>query len=605
MTNLPRPPRALTTACIIAVALLVALATAMCTPVTPPTPTPAPAETEGAADAAPPLSLPNGIASGDVTSTSVVLWARADAPGVLTFTWGTDLAQAVDARTATIDDALAPVTVAVAGLTPGAAYQYQVTTASGASQAGRFRTPAPPGVHQGLRFGVSGDWRGDLTPFPALKNAPDRDLAFFVALGDEIYADIPSPAVPDHPATTLAEFYAKYAESLTPREGVNYWADLRAAAPLFAVIDDHEVVDNFSGGAPAADDPRFGGPGRVNQSELYRTGMAAFEAYMPLAVTRYGEVPGDDGRMAGAPDLYRYRTFGDAAALFVVDMRSFRDPPLPKIDPSAPGDVARFTADSFDPARTVLGKGQLARLQADLLAAQQAGVTWKFVALPDPIQLLDRTSAHDRFEGYAAERTELLRFIAERGITNVVFIAADIHGTLVNDLSYQATPDGAHLPVAAWEITVSPAAMWAPYGPTKVFIYENEGRLSEAEVETYRSLPVRNDMDSAPDDRDDFVKAALDAQLAELGHDPIGLLSPEQSAESGAPVSATLLEGDYIASHVYGWTEFEIDPVTQALTVTTWGIPPYAELALGRDPAEVARRTPEVVSRFVVEKQSP
>ena len=235
-------------------------------------------------------------------------------------------------------------------------------------------------------------------------------------------------------------------------------------------------------------------------------------------------------------------------------------------------------------------------LQADLLDAQQRGVTWKFVALPDPIQLLDRTSAHDRYEGYAAERTDLLRFIAEQGISNVVFIAADIHGTLVNNLTYQEDGQGPQLPVAAWEITVSPVAMWAPYGPTKVFIYAEESRLSEAEVATYRSLPVRNDTDSTPDDRDDFVKAALNAQLAELGRDPIGL-------DERALVPATLVEGDYIAGHVYGWTEFEIDAATQALTVTSWGIAPYTEKALAQDAAEVAGRVPEVVSRFVVERE--
>ena len=113
---------------------------------------------------------------------------------------------------------------------------------------------------------------------------------------------------------------------------VNYWATLRSATPIFAVIDDHEVADNFAGGTPAASDPRFGGSplgaGRVNESALYRTGLAAFQAYMPLAALRYGAVPGDDGRMRGAPDLYRYRTFGDDATLYVVDMRSFRDAPL-------------------------------------------------------------------------------------------------------------------------------------------------------------------------------------------------------------------------------------------------------------------------------------
>ena len=47
------------------------------------------------------------------------------------------------------------------------------------------------------------------------------------------------------------------------------------------------------------------------------------------------------------------------------------------------------------------------------------------------------------------------------------------------------------------------------------------------------------------------------------GLDPIGL--------EGGLVNATLDVGGWSATHYYGWSEFEIDAVTQELTITTWG----------------------------------
>src|SRR5690606_39964051 len=63
------------------------------------------------------------------------------------------------------------------------------------------RSSALDGERQGLRFGASGDVRGDLAPYPAIANAPGRDLDFFVHLGDTVYADFPSPAVPKQAQT--------------------------------------------------------------------------------------------------------------------------------------------------------------------------------------------------------------------------------------------------------------------------------------------------------------------------------------------------------------------------------------------------------------------
>ncbi|MEZ4719247.1 MAG: alkaline phosphatase D family protein [Caldilineaceae bacterium] len=139
----------------------------------------------------------------------------------------------------------------------------------------------------------------------------------------------------------------------------------------------------------------------INQTELYSNGLATSFAFNPLQAERYG-VMGGDGRMDGAPKLYRYRLFGLDAALFILDARLFRDLPLARPDRNDPADVARFRAETFRPERTMLGQAQMADLQRDLLT--QAHVTWKFIAIPEPIQHRGLMSAQDRFEGYAAER---------------------------------------------------------------------------------------------------------------------------------------------------------------------------------------------------------
>ena len=65
-------------------------------------------------------------------------------------------------------------------------------------------------------------------------------------------------------------------------------------------------------------------------------------------------------------------------------------------------------------------------------------------------------------------------------------------------------------------------------------------------------------------------------------------------------IDATLLQGGYVSAHTFGWTEFDIDADTQALTVTTWGIPAYTLEQLQADPQSVLDLVPEIVSQFVV-----
>lgn len=538
----------------------------------------------------PPPSLPHGIAAGDISHTSAVLWTRSTATGPVTFTHRLKSTGPPTATIVTVQDPTVPVTLPLTGLQPDSQYAYTVTNSAGAQTSGQFRTPALPGESRGLRFGAFADWRGDLPPYPAIANAPQRNLDFFVVLGDSIYADFESPAYGQ--ARFLPEFRIKHAEVYSTAAGFNAWANLRASTALYATIDDHEILNDFAGGQLAAESRYFGETsGYVNQARRFRHGLQAFLEFNPLQWEQY-PAPLPDSRSAGRIRLYRYRTFGSDAALLLLDARSFRDPPLPKPDPDDPASVASFRQNALNPNRTLLGQTQLDDLQRDLLDAQALGITWKFIALPEPIQPLDLTSAQDRYAGYAAERNRLLSFIAENGITNVVFIAADVHGTLVNDLALPGATGTANPPPPAFEITVGSVAFWAPYGQTKIWELDRRGLLSQQEQRRYSQLPVQNDRDDASDDRDDFIKAYLNRQFARMGHSPVGLADSRLDAE--------LLQGDYIAVHSYGWTEFAIDRASQALTVTTYGVPPYTAEQMAQNAGRILATPPRIVSQFVV-----
>jgi alkaline phosphatase D len=536
------------------------------------------------------------VASGDVTSHSAVVWADPTVAGSVLFEVSSDAGFSSIAASATTDaSGSVPVHARVDGLAPGTDYFYRAIVPAGDVLVGTFSTAADGG-YQGLSFGVSGDWRGGNTPYAGLKNAGDADLDFFVQLGDAIYADRPSPAFPGDQARTLDEFRLRYEETLTERGGANFLADLRSHVAQFATIDDHEVTDDFQGAAPAASDPRFGTTvGLINETALYRNGLQAFQDYQPIE-SRVWSGTGD-ATVDGRPDLYREQDYGQDATMILTDARSFRDQGLVAWNGKT-SDAARFIGQSFTPGRTMLGDPQLERLEADLVQAQADGQLWKFVHVPEPIQNLGPAEASDRFEGYAAERTELLKFIKEEGISNVVFVTADIHGTVVNNLTYQEGPGGPQIALDAFEISTGSVAFSPAFGPSVIGLASRFGLLSSQQVDFYNSLPVADDADSALNDKDDFLKFVINSQLDAFGYDRVGL--NDNLAQANGLVDATLLQGDYVAAHTFGWTRFDIDPGSHELTVTTYGIPTYNEADALANPEAIASRTPIVVSQFKV-----
>ena len=558
-----------------------------------------------------PSSLPNGISSGDTTQTSTVLWTRSAIAGAVRFqVKGED--GVIVADTVLVKNPLKPVKFAVENLTPGKHYRYKVTSPDGQSLKGEFKTAAEADSDEGLSFGVSGDWRGELAPYPAIKNAHRKNLDFFVKLGDTIYADIPSPAVPKGQAKTLAEYRAKHQEVYASHSDINSFADLQRDVSIFSTIDDHEIINDFSGGASVTTDPRFlETTGLINQTTLYKNGLQAFVEYNAINNKSYPLT--GDSLTDGRPDLYRAQRYGRTAGIYILDARSFRDQELPGVGNIAdPTQIGSFIAKSFDAGksstRTMLSRRQLARLKADLMAGQKDGIIWKFVVLPEPIQNLGVLGAADRYEGYASERSELLRFIDEQAIKNVIFIAADIHGTVINDLAYQRREDvlkalattGNPLTApqritSAFEITTGSVAFDPAFGDavTRLLALVPGGQiildqlLASANVNTideFKKLPMTI--------KNAAMQGLINQQLNSLGYTPIGL-------QDNNLINATLRQGSNAALFSFGWTRFDIGS-NHTLKITTYGIEPYTAQNMANNSAEILSRQPKTVSQLIV-----
>ncbi len=565
-------------------------------------------------------TLPNGVAAGDTTQTSSVLWTRSTEQGNVTFEYSTepDFSKVLAKVEKTVTDINQPVKVQINGLNPGTKYYYRVTNAANDSLTGQFKTALPLKVYGGLRFGVSGDWRGNLAPYTAIINAVGRDLDFFVAHGDTVYADVPSPAfsgVSDSRfpkgsrtfALNLDEFRAKHNEVYYPRYEMNTWSDLRASTSIYATISDHEVINNFAGGAP----PKESDPKQValtlgdtevpytNQTQIYKNALQAFQEYNPLRDEYYSNT--EDTRTDKTPRLYRYNTFGSDAAILILDSRSFRDreigidPKIGFINPSDKQAVANYLKTSFDPTRVYLGSPQLKQLKQDLLDAQKKGLIWKFIMIPEPIQNLGIVGGEDHYEGYAAERSDLLRFIGQNKITNVVFVTADFHGTLINTVAYQNAPFGEQNLTKTWEIVTGPVAYDAPFGPNAVKLGYKAGLVTSEQKEAYES--------ASSTVKEQMIITLVNNLLKPFGY-PLLSYNTLGASFKDSRIEATLLKGGYTATNTYGWTEFEISPTSQKLLVTTYGIPPYTEADLD-DPqtrSKVLSSQPpiSIVSQFTV-----
>jgi alkaline phosphatase D len=374
-----------------------------------------------------------GVASGEPATNAITLWTRlsgVSASANVGYEVARDRGFAkVVASGAAAADAAADFTVhqRVNGsvLEPGEEYYYRFTTAKGSSPVGRFRTARPAGSSATVRIAFFSCQEFIAGYYATHRDLAAQDVDLVVCLGDYIYeqayASTGSPNPPvrtddsaaDGEAQTLAEYRRKYTLYHTDE-------NLRAVRQNFALVgewDDHEVEDNYAGDLP-------GGAAksrRVPFAERRSNGYRAWFEHMPR-------------RLAGQPKIYGSLALGNAE-LFLLDTRQYRDDqPCNPTDAALSAPCPPTTTD--DPSRTLLGAEQKAWLK-DALGRSRA--TWKVIANQVMICSLDAPPHNplntDSWDGYGAERAELVDHIAAAGIDDVTFVTGDIHTFFAGDVT--------------------------------------------------------------------------------------------------------------------------------------------------------------------------
>ncbi|MCB1341254.1 MAG: alkaline phosphatase D family protein [Pseudooceanicola sp.] len=377
----------------------------------------------------------HGVQSGDVDTTSGMIWTRTDRPARVMMEVSTTESFA-DARRLASLDALPESDFAVKRLIEELPsdqdifYRFTATDLSDLNAVseplvGQFRTA--PMSRRDIRFAWSGDTAGQgwgiddegmRTYATMAQHRPD----FFLHSGDTIYADSPMVDTVEKDGQTiwknavLIDEKRKVAETLDEYRGQwkynmmdEHVRALNAVVPTFFQWDDHEVVNNWSASKDLSADDRYT---EKNVALLAARAGRAFHEMTPIRYT-----PAEPGR------VYRKIAYGPILDIFFLDMRSYRG-----------ANTATPQAELSDAAR-ILGAEQVAWLKRELA---QSKATWKVIASDMPVGLIvpdgDKIEAvADRGTGAPGGReieiAEVLRFIKSTRIQNTVWLTADVHYT--------------------------------------------------------------------------------------------------------------------------------------------------------------------------------
>ena len=361
---------------------------------------------------------------------SAILWTRLPEPG--RYKWVVIRARDSGHRPITGGGTVTSsrdltVHVKVGGLKPGTRYFYNFITAGGTvGPGGFFRTAPLPDGRAPLKLAFSGDsdvfWTDhpdpSTPPFAVLDRIRAEQPDLFVYLGDTIYSDSEAGG---EIALTRSEKWAKYRDNR-----IGPTRRLLRTTSTWAIWDDHETINDFDGAELINSDP-----------DLMRAGSKAFSDYWP--VPNYWPL--------GSNRTYWKLDWGRKIDILFLDERSFRSQSADELTdnpcrneegeldlaPMMPEeDRAELGMEPVDPAcvehilepdRTMLGARQLRWLKHRL---QDDSSRWKLIVNQVPIVQLF-VLPYDRWEGYVAERTDLLQFIDDENINGVVFLTTDIH----------------------------------------------------------------------------------------------------------------------------------------------------------------------------------
>ena len=395
-------------------------------------------------------SFPYGVASGEPTTTDITLITTiVDPEG----TGGVQVELSKSAGFATVvKTAIIPITDAniyvvggqarysvktkITGLSPYTQYYYRFATSTSNSRVGRFRTALPATSTQAVKYGFFSCQDYTFGYFNAHKAMATEDFDFVINLGDYIYAESYHGASGASPtgvrddgigedvvygsstykvAKTLDDYRAKYD---LYRSDPNL-QEMHANFAMYSTWDDHEVMDNYAGGAGA----NGGLPAERDYATRKVNGYKAFFEKMPTAKITT-PLSGQAAIASGESRIYRNVRYGKHVEIFLLDQRQYRqDQPC-----NDPGLLDPAKCSDLDASRKFLGTAQLAWFKSKLKAST---ATWKVIANEVMIMNTKFTSTQyynfDSWQGYQKERVEVVKYIRDNAIKNVVFCTGDIH----------------------------------------------------------------------------------------------------------------------------------------------------------------------------------
>lgn len=381
----------------------------------------------------------HGVQSGDVDTTSGMIWTRTDRPSKVFMDVSTTESFS-NARALPPMNALPNSDLAVKRLLNDLPadqdifYRFVAADLNDVNAVsdpiiGQFRTA--PTERRDVRFAWSGDTAGQgwgidddgmRTYATMAQHRPD----FFIHSGDSIYADgaMKDEVVKDGKViwknTTLIDEKRKVAESLDEFRGQwkynlmdEHVQAMNALCPTFFQWDDHEVVNNWS---PAKD---LTGDDRYTEKSVHLLAARSGRAFHEMTPIRY--TPAEPGR------VYRKIAYGPMLDVFFLDLRSYR---------SGNNDGMQTEASK---ETILMGAEQIAWLKRELAASK---ATWKVIACDMPVGLVvwDQWKSQSGVEaisngddgaakGRELELADVLKFIKTEGIKNTVWFTADVHYT--------------------------------------------------------------------------------------------------------------------------------------------------------------------------------
>lgn len=365
--------------------------------------------------------ITHGVAAGDVSTDSAVIWSRTDRPAMMHVEIIANRHSSIEAESVrvTAEHDFAGK-VQVTGLEPDTRYRYKVRFGDGRGRGshdeaaeGSFTTAPRANRPKPVTFAWGGDLAGqnvcrDATEgFPIFKAINRAPLDFFIGLGDMIYADgvchpvglYGNAQVPGAflQAANKADYWAHWKYN---REDDGY-RTLLGRLPYYAIWDDHEVVNDFGPLHDTRTNPPY-----IPGVPLLPIGLGAFLDYNPIAES------------AATPQrLYRNVRWGKHLELFILDTRQYRD--------------SNFEEDTDALPKTMLGREQVAWLKD---AIKRSDATWKVIVSSVPMSIPTGSAAgrdgwanFAQSNGFERELLGVLRFMKDNGARNLVFITTDVH----------------------------------------------------------------------------------------------------------------------------------------------------------------------------------